>query len=1546
MTSNTFRDEALILTAEKTARNQVSNKYEPSRAGKIHRRDGHGGWTSAGYNIGAWFQATPVYFDNLRGFFDILKHAGSHIRDFLVGDVIRVGVNPTRLRRAKNDAPWGPGGLSPHPRGHYWICWEVDGVKDLPHWFDPTSNDRSNDADFVRWWIDRNLPPSFRGCSAILQWSSSALFRGKVAMHIWMWMDRPVSRPCLHHYFQNIKHTLNNTIDITIWDDARVHYIADPRFEHVDGSTIADPLDGWRWQWVEGERGDVAEALPEWVDQPTWDAHVAALAAAREKQLASRKAHKAALVSACLVSAAMVERRATKAKTTASKGKSSKPGPALDPIACADQAAARAALAACVEQIEDINAGEGAHQALLRITLRAARSCLGLLDEHEIRDALEEPAVAVLMDHPDRPRPKPVAKIEADGLITGAFNRAKAEGLNASGATLPAFAAIGVAECLIPPTPADASPPSPLPHNSDVEGLDTPDADEDARNDAEDPDAEDPSPIALDAPEAALDDITCDTQIDTAEEAALFQMRFIEARAELAHIIAGAVACGGRHAVKAPAGLGKSHAICETLIAHRRRNRLGHNSPVHIAAPDLSLARELREDLRKRGANAVLAVTRTVRNCEKFTEVLAASRLAPNGGQRWCEACQWHPKNAGSTEACRFWRAYTAQESADFICESHALEALKTNIFSTPEDSDAPLPVHIDWASFNELEPGDSATPCVRRTDAGLSISAKISYRLGEGSQAPIPRYEDTPRWTSASKASLIDFLASAYGCAPNRASVAEAATRGATVNAFIDWTSIGKLSQSTALYRPAAYYENKGFLCGWHIGVERADAANGGKPLPDIEFTGTFPVTRESKAEIRAWVRAAWGVDSDLAMDDYAREHIDEWPVDAQVIDESILHALKYGGTLTRGQITDLQLAGELAGEGVNALLALMWKSEENKNNRKKYRSTDYFNSDVLAEQVHGLTVISKHESGSARLDAARRFDDDTQRLEHLRAGWSWEAVEALRHTTAHAWQGAYIAGGMLHVQAPRKLNTAHARTTVLLDATMTEPQSRAALGSGAVFHNIRVGQNPFLEVIHVPANLGPHADAWGDATGPKTKRNAAAFLAAAARWGGPDTVLFTHKRVTDPERCWMADHLEQFGDVTYHGAPQSRGSNKWRDKTNIIMTGHYVPVAAKRQQAELLALACGEVYAPTKPAEEADTANTKKPTDWDAEAAWLLEGGAVVQELARIRPLDATADKPKRLIILDSTSPEAFGIQTTERISQDRLAWEELGFLPPLGEDAATDADVMGVVVREVIDLAGGALPTGGEGKIWPIPHPKRQVYNSQDMKALLEPLHDKKEGTAPVTLSCRINSWCRKRFRSWRHFAAACGVEATQIHLHGRPPLTVLHHPAALPLPCLEAHLAHLDQNLYRLSTSAPWTALGGMFDEEDKVLQALWPVEREGIEHQTLTHIYKTLAITADVTTRTVYNWIQARRLEGEDNSACLVRLWAIVRLWRQEQQREEAERMVMESYGTTEVEAAEIVTKVFHMQGCAPWGIGELAVTITVEGEVEQGVCGS
>lgn len=1480
-------DEALILTADPTVLMQkckddpsLPREYEPSRATKIHRRNGQGGWTSAGYSIGGKFKATPIQFEGLRGFYAALRKASRNHRDFLVADVVKPGADPQRLRRAINDTDWGKAGLMTHPIGHRWICWEVDKVT-CPDWFDPKSGDASKDVQLVRWWIDTYLPPQFRGRSAILQWSSSALFAGKIAMHIWMWMDRPVSRDCLHRYFDDLRKAHVKAtkqkywIDTTIWDSARVHYIADPRFEAADGSLLEDPLGGRRWQWIEGELGDVAEALPEWVDQPTWDARVAKEAEERAARRAAGKSKTAAVVAACAVSAVVASAKKTKG------GAKTKQPKEFDAVACADEEAARKVLASCVKQIEDLGEGDPRHQSLLWITLRAARSCAGVLEQSEIRDALEDAAIKSLMEHEESPRPKPIAQIEFDSLMTGAFAKAEREGAQ-GGAPAPDFAGIGAALC---------APPIVTPE---------------------------PSPLNLTGETAALDVVTA-LEI----EAENFGIQFIDARAELAHLVAEAVRVGGRHAICAPAGLGKSHAICEALIAHRKTNRLTPDSPVHIAAPDLGLARELRDELRTRGANAVLAVTRTERNCERFAEFILAGKVAPGGGKTLCQSCDLHPKRAGSTDACPFWRAFSEQKKADFICESHALEALKGSMDGA-EDSDAPMPVRIDWASFGELDRGDTAVPWVRRTEAGLVVSARACYKVGEGSEAPTPTYETTPRWTAASKTELVEWMAKGLKCDADRASVAEAATGGRTVKAFIDWQDIGGLSTDGALYAVDSYYESKGWLRGWHLTVERASAGEGGRPLPEIEFTGTYPLTPGSKAEIRAWIRGVWGVENDLALDDFARSNINEWPIDALVIDESILHALRFGGSLTRGQITDLRLAGEIGGAGVEALLGLMWRSEENKAAKDKDRPR-YFPSDAIAGVVgEAFDVISKHESGAALLQDALRLDDPEQRLARLGEGWGWEAVEALRSCAGAGWAGSYIDGGVLYVAAPRKLALNEVRAVILLDATMTQAQASAALGECAQFEDVRVAQNPFLEVVHIPVDLGPRAGAWGNADGPRTKRSAAHLAAAMCKWGGEDAVTFLHKRAVDPELCWLAPHVlgGEFGAVTYHGAAQSRGSNKYRGLKTCIMTGHHVPRSARRQQAELLARMNGEAFA-------------ANPDRWTSEAAWLLEGGAQVQELARIRPLDATASNPKRLIILDTRPPEAFGIRTTCALDPDLLAWDTLAILPPICEaaDGSLRLEVMGAVAREAVALAGGVLPVGEV--LVEVRTPKRQALEITHMKALSLACQYTDTVGAKEPLSSRLTTWNNTRFASdWRALAAALDLTASPVGLPSRAPLTVLHAGATPPQAALEIHLARLGHYHYHLTPTSPLCAVGG-FEEDDKLFQALYPLTRADIAGQSLTTIYRTLAVTADVTPRTISNWITARRLPGEDNRACLVRVWGAVKLAVDTERRAEAQRIAQDEYGMTADEAARVVAEHFGAEVFA-WDLAPLAESITPE----------
>jgi hypothetical protein len=163
---------------------------------------------------------------------------------------------------------------------------------------------------------------------------------------------------------------------------------------------------------------------------------------------------------------------------------------------------------------------------------------------------------------------------------------------------------------------------------------------------------------------------------------------------------------------------------------------------------------------------------RLQRNCERFAEFNAAGRLAPKGGKRVCESCQWHPRNSGSVDACPFWRAFTAQAKADFVCQTHALLALTNTSSSVSHDDDADtVPVRIDWQSFIDCAPDCGARPHVRRTASEVIVSAKRDHSAS-ATPPPTPHLSETRRWTADAKRDLIAWIAKAWGCDASRLAV------------------------------------------------------------------------------------------------------------------------------------------------------------------------------------------------------------------------------------------------------------------------------------------------------------------------------------------------------------------------------------------------------------------------------------------------------------------------------------------------------------------------------------------------------------------------------------------------------------------------------------------------------------------------------------------------------------------------------------------------------------------------------------------------------
>jgi hypothetical protein len=239
-----------------------------ARATKVHTSDGRGGWTTQGYGRDgmAWFAAAPFAASNLRDLERVLGEAAADPRALLVAEVPARGADWSRLRRRIHGAE---AGLQRSLGGTPWICWEVDGVaSDVPPEVDPRLG-ADRDAAFVRWWLRTHLPAQFASADTLLQWSSSALIGGKISMHLWQWLETPASRESIHAYMESHKRDASHWrrhIDTTIWDGARVHYIADPIWV---SDPATDPLAGRRWLYIEGDAPAV-DGLPEWVDEDTW----------------------------------------------------------------------------------------------------------------------------------------------------------------------------------------------------------------------------------------------------------------------------------------------------------------------------------------------------------------------------------------------------------------------------------------------------------------------------------------------------------------------------------------------------------------------------------------------------------------------------------------------------------------------------------------------------------------------------------------------------------------------------------------------------------------------------------------------------------------------------------------------------------------------------------------------------------------------------------------------------------------------------------------------------------------------------------------------------------------------------------------------------------------------------------------------------------------------------------------------------------------------------------------------------------------------------
>ena len=449
-----------------------------------------------------------------------------------------------------------------------------------------------------------------------------------------------------------------------------------------------------------------------------------------------------------------------------------------------------------------------------------------------------------------------------------------------------------------------------------------------------------------------------DAEIDTPTPNQTPPATLLNGRAQLAHLVQSAIKDGGRTMLKGACGLGKSYAVAMSIVEwlmlpENKGRRVTIAVPTRANVEDMY--RLYLDFAGSQGLTVTKSVTRTEKNCERFAETTLANRCAPNGGGDYCRQCPISIARMGRETTCPFWWAFLAREEADITITTHALE-----LQQAPMDDDT---VRIDWSAIDErANSRQPARPFVVRTKSGFKITAKYTAESEGGTLIPTPEWTEYRAWTSEAKTSFLEWVAEAWDLDENwREEKAKEAREGGT-RLFIDWSKIAERRASHANYVPHSYWEPTGWHKGWHIGVRRALSGESGSWLPPINFTPARSREDASQEDVYRWLSKRWGCDDSLvSVDDYARGHVDRWPTDVLVIDESLWPSMRAQSSLSIGDVAALNASGDLEDlGGLQPLLRLLHLSQTSKDRRvRKCTSSDLADAvpvDSLAFVGHSL--------------------------------------------------------------------------------------------------------------------------------------------------------------------------------------------------------------------------------------------------------------------------------------------------------------------------------------------------------------------------------------------------------------------------------------------------------------------------------------------------------------------------------------------------------------------------------------------------------------
>jgi hypothetical protein len=573
-----------------------------------------------------------------------------------------------------------------------------------------------------------------------------------------------------------------------------------------------------------------------------------------------------------------------------------------------------------------------------------------------------------------------------------------------------------------------------------------------------------------------------------------------------------------------------------------------------------------------------------------------------------------------------------------------------------------------------------------------------------------------------------------------------------------------------------------------------------------------------------------------------------------ATVIDEDPSGSMMASGYLDAARLSQMVSEGdlEISDAALGGLVALIAESE-----------TRRVDSSEIAARVNAseIQVGGDYNGGTTAVGEAVKIEEQDARRTRLRAAVPWRTIAGFADAVADAFAGIQIKRGRIEICHTIPLNLSSSDAVLYLDATASKARAVALLGSDVVFHRVRIELPESVEVDWIPmdAGVGSRLHRLDDGA----RRVPLVWNAVMARYATKNALVVTSKRNRDLE-SWTGRLLEAYTEryrtaVIHHRGPGGRGLNRYKDRSTVIIDPWFVPVHVVEQTAFAWCMIAGQDWSTTREM-------------WMCEARAQLEAAEVLQEIARIRPLSASANNPKRIVIIDLRDPRSLGLNLANVLDPDMLAFEASNM-------KTGQATAPAIVERVVLHAGGVFLPTVDLRS----PAPMRAADlrgealtgNLDDRQGILSDDLQERLAKEPPMSNYAANVLINfAGHNSWEALATRgrVGLEWIETDKGGRPIPMLYIGPVARAK--LETWLRIAGARRYRVGDEETWHVLEGYHCDVHDVLATY----QQGSQDIDANGVIAELSRRYGYSTRTARRRIDRYRCPDETVLNCLKRLW--------------------------------------------------------------------